>query len=124
SAGVAVCSLVKSLNQITRLLKFGRKKVSGRDIDAFQLKACLVCAARSNLVGPKGQAALVGLSIKKIMIVLTNEYRRVINWIRSRVGSIIVDYIECRCWRGSQRCGRRNTGDVHVREAGSLGVDG
>src|SRR5207249_2085531 len=43
-------SLIHSLDQITRLLKFNRKEVSCRDVHSLQVNARLISSARSYLI--------------------------------------------------------------------------
>src|SRR5205807_2648028 len=99
AVGIAVSGFVHPLDQITGLLEFEREKVGSRDINTLRVDALLVCAAGSDLVGPKRQAAGVSLPVQEIVIVLAYKVLRVINDVGRRLGWIVgnLDGSDCGC---------------------------
>src|SRR5882724_3026325 len=81
---IAKGGLVKTLNQITRLLKFNRDEERRRNVDPFVVDAGLVVAAGSYLVSPEGQPTRVRSPIQKILIVLPHEKVGAIDWVAGR----------------------------------------
>ena len=70
---VPIGHLVHAIDEISSLLKFDREKESCRDVNAFHFNAGRVTATRGNLVGPEISAALVGLTVEKVEILLADE---------------------------------------------------
>src|SRR5438477_10001175 len=91
AVSVGVCRLVEALHQITGLLKFNRQKVRSRNVDAFQLNACLIAAAGCNLIGPESQAARIRLTTEKVDVVNAHENTCLIDRVGSGRGFIIGD---------------------------------
>src|SRR6266436_2736919 len=93
AARIAVSGFVDALDQITGLLKFDRKKISRRDVDALGVDALLVSTARSDLVIPKIPSAQIRKSAEEIKVVLTD----VEPWIVNDVGRKWIQVITLRC---------------------------
>src|SRR5438132_4866529 len=70
---VAIRNFVETFDQITCLLEFNRKEVSGRDVDSLQVNTLLISAAGGDLVGPKRETARVRFAIKEIQVMLPHE---------------------------------------------------
>src|SRR5437667_1947226 len=76
------------MDEITRLLKFNREKVSGGDIDFLSLDALRVAtAAGKNLVNPEGETVSVRFAAEEVEVVLTDEERRIFNCILASFNS-------------------------------------
>src|SRR4029079_11058732 len=84
-------SLIDSINKITGLLEFDRKEEGCRDVYSFYLDARDIRTTGGNLVSPECKSTRIGLTIKKINIVLSYEKAGIVDWIGSRLRRSIVD---------------------------------
>src|SRR5439155_24783160 len=105
SARVAVTCFVNTLDQITSLLKFNRKKVSRRGVNALRVDARRFRRTVVDIVGPKIPAALIRFAIEKIQVVELHEEPGRVDGIRSVSDIIVSEGYGCRCGR-AQRCAR------------------
>src|SRR5205085_12290433 len=102
------------------LLEFNRQKVGGRNIDAFQLNACLIAAAGTNFIGPESQAVRIGFTIKKVDVVDAHKHTRLVDWVGSGRGFIIRNGNRGRTRRSERYACGVAEGDAEV--LGSFGV--
>src|SRR5262245_24275439 len=99
AGSVTISNLVEALNEITGLLKFDGEEERRRHIDTPYFVALNVVAAGSNLVSPEVPAALIRLSIQKVVIVLPHQIPNIVDRVGRQTGVVVSNRYHRRKWR-------------------------
>src|SRR5437879_11633840 len=78
---IAVSRFVYAIDEITGLLEFNREEVSCGDVDTLHFYALMIAATGGDLVRPEFPAALIGIAVEEVQILLTNEELGVVDGV-------------------------------------------
>src|SRR5262249_28749 len=122
AGSIAKGNFVKSLDQITALLKLDGKKERGGNIDGAGFCALHVGAAGRDIISPEFKPAHIGFAIQEIAVMLAHQESIQVDGVTARV--VVADDDAFALTSGNGSCDRiaQNHKKDLVRLAGGIAV--
>src|SRR3954463_3359812 len=87
---------MQAVDEVSGLLELKREEEGRRDVDALDLAALRVRAARLYLVSPEGEARSIGLAVEEVPVVLRDEEGRRVYGVDDGGRRVVFDYVDGR----------------------------